>query len=535
MRPVFLPGEPPFSETSQVSHTRKRQKNVRAQGASFTSAVAPERVLTLGGTDVSDGRATAISMLPDDVLIEIFDFYRDDHDYSFLPVWKWHILVHVCQRWRQVVFASPHGLKLQILCTYGTPLRENLGIWPTLPIVLNLCALRPITPNDEDNVIATLEHPHRVHSVKLYVTDLQLGRMVTVMQEPFPVLTRLLIVSRDILSRDRNALVLPAKFLGGSAPCLQKLSLSGVSYPALPTLLLSVSDLVTLRIRDIPPTGYISPETIVACLAALPSLRNFDIEFDEVTSRPDRIRPPPVTRTILPALTSLGFQGASQYLEDLVAQIHSPQTNCVHIEYLDSVGDLQVAELSTFIGRSVGTELTPSGRAYFSFNSDQVTFTLKRHANYSSPDPVGTTVAFEAYDWQVSHMAQLLGQFPAKLFTVVRLESHLEAYDYEFLENTDDVQWPHLFHQFSATQMLHVCRELAGRVALALEMFADVLPSLDLLCLAGEPESSIEKFVAARRLSDRPVTVVDTEEDFDTRLESYISKKKNIPYQLRTL
>ena len=204
------------------------------------------------------------------------------------------------------------------------------------------------------------------------------------------------------------------------------------------------------------------------------------------------------------------------------------------IEYLDLPDDLEVAELSTFIGHSVGTEFTPSMRANISFNSDRVTFTLKRHAKYSSWDPVGTTIAFEAYDWQVSHMARVLGQFPAKLFTVVRLESHLEA-DYEFLEGTEDVEWLHLFHQFLATQMLHVYRELAGRVALALEMFAEVLPSLDLICLADEPESSIEKFVAARRLSDRPVTVVDTKKEFDTRLESYISKKKNIPYQLCTL
>ena len=62
-------------------------------------------------------------MLSDDVLLEIFDFYKKNHNpgprYKGLPeaVWDWDILVHVCQRWRQVVSASPLRLDLRILCT----------------------------------------------------------------------------------------------------------------------------------------------------------------------------------------------------------------------------------------------------------------------------------------------------------------------------------------------------------------------------------------------------------------------------------
>ncbi len=97
------------------------------------------------------------------------------------------------------------------------------------------------------------------------------------------------------------------------------------------------------------------------------------------------------------------------------------------------------------------------------------------------------------------------------------------------LEGTDDVEWLHLLHQFSTVQTMHVSRELAGYIALALEditaeMVAEVLPFLDLVRVVDQPASSVAKFVAARRLSGRPVTVINTDTEFDERLESYVSE-----------
>ena len=48
-------------------------------------------------------------------------------------------------------------------------------------------------------------------------------------------------------------------------------------------------------------------------------------------------------------------------------------------------------------------------------------------------------------------------------------------------------------------------------------MVAEALPSLDLICLEDQA-SYIEEFVAFRQLSDRPLTVVGTEAEFDQRL-----------------
>ena len=129
--------------------------------------------------------------------------------------------------------------------------------------------------------------------------------------------------SPHIHSVGSNVPVLPKEFLGRSAPRLREITLSGIPYPALPALLRSASHLVTLELHRIPPTGYISPQAMATCLAALPRLDTLDLQLQSVFPRPERIRPP-VTRFLLPALTSFEFRGASEYLEDLVARIESP-------------------------------------------------------------------------------------------------------------------------------------------------------------------------------------------------------------------
>ncbi|KAH9018350.1 hypothetical protein EDB84DRAFT_1519578, partial [Lactarius hengduanensis] len=277
-RLLSLPSVSSSSATSRrktAQGRRKKRNNVRAQGENHR-------------------HSTTIDMLPDHVLLEIFDFYRMNRD-ALRLVWKWHLLVHVCERWRQIIFASPHRLNLQILCTWRTPVRKNLDIWPTFPIVIDYgfseASSRSTWSRGEGNVIAALKHPNRVCYLGLNVTGAQLGKMATAMQEPYPVLKHL-----DIRSKVGNIPVLPAKFLGGSAPRLQEVYLCGIPFPTLPMFLLSASDLIELDLNDIPPTasGYISPEAMVVGLASSPRLKNVTIEFQSATPRTDPIRLPPV-------------------------------------------------------------------------------------------------------------------------------------------------------------------------------------------------------------------------------------------------
>ena len=420
-----------------------------------------------------------------------------------------------------IIFASPRRLHLQIYCTSGTPVRRNLGIWPALPIILNYSGSRRIAPDDEDNVIAALEHPDRLCSVWLEATGSQWERMARVMYKPFPVLTYLCISTND-----ENAPVLPTEFFGGSTPCLQEIDLCGIPFPALPTLLLSAGDLSELYLSKIPPTGYISHEAMVEGLAALSRLKFFEIGFQSATPRPDRIRLPAVTRTVLP-LSIFKFKGASEYLEDLVSRIDGPLLNHISIDYFNQLVDFQVAQLSKFINHSVA-DLTLFRRARVAFFNDRVSFDMYPHVCplSLSRGPIRTAILCEGIDWQVSHMAQVLSQLSATLSNVVHLKLEAEVREGRQLKDTDDVEWLLLLHQFSAMQTLHTSQELAGHIALALEgitagVFTEALPFLGLICLEGHPASCVEKFVASRHLSDRPVTVVDTTMEFDEILKTY--------------
>ena len=526
-RPFCLPGDH-HSVLRAASHIRKttqgrrkKREDTRSQGWSCRNPMETAANIDFLWLDAGDtGRQatrTTISVLPDNVLLEIFCFYKDD-DSQTHTVWKWHLLVHVCRGWRQVVFASPLRLDLRIFCTSLSPVRTNLGIWPPLPICVDFNYFSNRRYLNDDNIVTALEYADRVCDVSLNVTGSEMEKISTVMREPFPVLTSLRILSED----HGMTPVLPVEFLGGSAPRLQSIFLDGIPFPALPTLLLTTGDLFCLDLRNIPRTGYVSPEEMVVGLAALPRLNTFVIEFQSASPRPNLIHRPRATRTVLPALTEFTFKGASEYLEDLVARIDAPHLDRVSISYLNQLVDFQVAQLPLFIDRSVGPQLTSFRHARITFGNHSVT--LCRHANYPSPDShyAETKVLCHGIDWQVSHIAQVISHFSETLSNVVHLMLKFGDIQSEGIEGVD---WLPIIHQFSTVQTLHV----AGHVALALEHIAwetltDTLPSLDLIYLEGRSASSIEKFVAARQLSGRPVTVLVTEGDFYERVKSHVSE-----------
>ena len=244
-----------------------------------------------------------IDMLPDLALLEIFHFYVDDEQIE-----AWHTLVHMCRNWRIIIFGSPHRLGLRLLCSTRTPVTEMLDVWPPLPIVI-------MGEDDEkwgvDNILAALEHTDRICELELFlIVSSQMERVLAAMQHPFPALARLeLEPSFD----ETTPVVVPASFLGGSAPSLHELCLNYISFPGLPKLLLSATHLVYLNLWGIPQSGYISPEIMVTSLSVLTRLERLDIEVTSPPSRPDRkIRRPP-TRTLLPVLNKLWFKGASEY------------------------------------------------------------------------------------------------------------------------------------------------------------------------------------------------------------------------------
>ncbi len=149
-----------------------------------------------------------IDVLPDDVLLDIFDFYvmkEDFNNHTKKEVEAWQTLVHVCRRWRSLVFGSPHRLNLQLYCTAET-LSKNMDIWPALPLIIYGMPYSSV-----DNIVVALGHRDRACVVHLvWITQRQLEQILALMQVPFPKLTNLWLSS----SYDDTPPVIPDSFLG---------------------------------------------------------------------------------------------------------------------------------------------------------------------------------------------------------------------------------------------------------------------------------------------------------------------------------
>ena len=280
-----------------------------------------------------------IDNLPDIALLETFDFYMVQNHIE-----AWHTLVHVCRKWRNVIFGSPRRLGLRLQCKARTPVRETLDVWPPLPIVIWV-------PYDEkwgdDNIYAALGHNDRICSFDVsLVPRSQAENVWEALQQPFPALETL-----RLAFEDTGLPILSDSFLGGSAPSLETLMLDRIPFPGLPKILLSATHLVILELWNIPPSGYFSPEVIVTCFFVLTRLKRIAIQFEALPIYPDRGGPPPQTRTILPVLGSLRFLGPSEYLEDLLARIDVPLLSELWIIFFHQL-IFDTPQLNQFISRT---------------------------------------------------------------------------------------------------------------------------------------------------------------------------------------
>jgi len=158
----------------------------------------------------------------------------------------------VCQGWRYLVFASPRRLQLRLYYSNYTnrkPVTENMRCWPpSLPITIWYL---PLSPNDEGNFFAILEHRDRICEINLAMTRVLFQRSTALRQGPFLALEQLRLRSLDLVYMP---LILPTTFLGPSVPRLRDIQLVGVAFPALPHsfCLLGTWSLFSLLISQVP-------------------------------------------------------------------------------------------------------------------------------------------------------------------------------------------------------------------------------------------------------------------------------------------
>ena len=452
-------------------------------------------------------------MLPDDILLEVFDFYvnEDLEDESFKKdIEKWQRLVHVCRRWRSVVFRSPRRLNLRLVWTPGTPARGTLDVWPSLPLVIPDVES---PTKDVDDIIAVLERSDRVVEIDFFtVDDRDLEDGLAAMQVPFPELTHL-----RLSSRDGMVSVLPDSFLGGSSPRLQVLSLFRIPFPGLPKLLLSATHLVCLHLWNIPHPGYISPEAMVTSLSTLTSLKNLTLGFESPRSRPDwaNRRLPPTTRSVLPVLQTFSFEGAYEYLEDLVTHIDTPRLNNLYITFFNQIV-FDTPRFIQFISRSPALETFEKALVVFEHGAASVDLSSSQTTGYGGDFNV--KIPCMEMDWQISSMEQVCTSCLPPLSMLEDLYIYERPYSQPvWKDDIENTLWLELLRPFPAVKNLYLSVEFARHIVPALQELiggraTEVLSTLQNIFLeelqpSGIVQEGIRQFIATRQVTSHRVAV----------------------------
>ena len=463
-------------------------------------------------------RRGMIKIVPDDIFLEIFDFYRlwaikQSQERS----WKWRHLAQVCRQWRKVLSLSPRRLDLRILCEYWRPIENVLYSWPTLPVVVGSDAVRPWTPNWDTgmprNVMVALRHPDRLCEINLNMKSSWTGPIAEMVTKLCRALERIRITVNDATG---PSILIRNAFLGGSAPHLREIELDGISFPfpEIRRVLLSTHNLIELHLSKIPHAAYFSPRDLVTGLSTLVQLKSLTVDFHSPASSPpfSTTRRPPQSTTV-PSLQSFYFHGTSEYLEDVVSRIHLPALRNITIKLFNQIF-FDLPQLSQFIPH---LNVLDSTHLTIMHSAELVGIFFFREAEHPSWI-FSFQTSCRQLDWQLSFVTQILGHLSPLLSRVVHvtIETNRGIPTGCGREDIDPTQWVELFQSFTHVKEVHVMEaQFVPSVVQALvteAMATGVLPELSDLYLDDFDRSEFvsdtaEQFVSMRSLSGRPVSL----------------------------
>ena len=475
----------------------------------------------------------SIETLPDHPLLEMFNFYVEDargpaQSDMVEQVDSWHALVHVCRRWRSLVFASSCRLNLRILCTQTRRPKKVPKFWPALPIVIwceEICYSNMDMPSKPmvgaENIVSALRHRDQVSQISLLnIPVTKLFRFIKFMHASFPILTHVELGPGDNDDRDLGSdPFLDDSFLGGSAPCLRSLRLHGIVFPALPKLLLSITDLVDLHILDLPPFDAISPGELAYYLSTLTKLEDLRLGF--FFAALDDNQHGVLTRVDLPHLIRLDFNGPVAYLEDFVGRINIPLLRVFQMAFFGNRFSRDTPQLTDLVDRAERFEVLDQAELYFDSDtlekSDNITVKLLSQKETANRTILQVQTDFDPSRGRFLALAQARSSFPS--LTSVEYLSLTEDESKPLFCHVpvEDAWWLQLLRPFTAVKRLYLAGQPGLYVARALhdlswEGVVEVLPALQRVFLEGPQPSedvveAIGPFIVRRQLSGHPVTV----------------------------
>jgi hypothetical protein len=389
-----------------------------------------------------------------------------------------------------------------------------LDIWPTLPIAISDLADATSLEEGANNIHAALKHHDRVCRLSLWsVPNSLFERFTVAMVEPFPEL-----ISLALRPSGESALVLPDAFLGGSAPRLRCLYFNSIGFPGLTKLLVSLVDLTHLFIWDIPHSSYLSPETIVTCLSTMTRLESLFLGFHSPLSQPDRAgRRPPVAHTVLPHLSQLEYNGVSEYLEDFLARIDTPQLCIIRIRFFNQI-IFNISQLPQFTNHADSFKILNCANIVFSRQYVEIRLSSQPETLAVNRTILTMGLKCGVSDWQLSSLAQVCSSSLSHLSTLERLDICEDQYSRpHWQDDIEHAQWIETLHPFIAARSLYVSEELEPHVIPPLaglfgERIREVLPALQNLFLrniqpVGRIREALDQCVTARKISGYPVAI----------------------------
>lgn len=413
------------------------------------------------------------------------------------------------------MFASPRHLNLRLQCTNKTPVKKRLRIWPEFPIVVSCHSSSNAPLPGVSNIDAALKCVDRVCEINLFGVPKPLLKRLGAMDVSFPALTCLRLSSKTDDCDLQSLPILPDSFLGGITPRLQSLDLDGVPFPAPRKLLLSTTNLITLRLERITYLGYISPEDMATCLSPLTKLEElalgFRVEFvrSYYLSQTSR-HPLPIPFTILPALTSFWFRGHLEYFETLVSQIRHPLLESVDITLLRQP-ELGSSRFREFMSRIETLELLQ--RADIAFQDDSVDITLSPPYGPADCRTLKIRILWGKSDCQPMYLSHFCRVSLPALPTLEHLYIHSSFPGGYYIRTSYSLD---LLRPFVSVKDLHVSENAELRVAHALDLLsqeskAEVLPSLkNIFLLGSKPSGTIQmiaQFIFTRSLFGHPISI----------------------------
>ena len=473
-----------------------------------------------GGTSASakvlaSRRFMSINTIDDDVLLDIFNWYRLFDEENWTLRFGWHKLSRVCRRWWHLIYVCKSHLEVHILCTNGTPVDMRQLYLPRIPLVIDhQDATATMSAKDELVISRAFQIRDRVRRIALIIPPASLHRLLLPMDDTFPILERLYLSST---ANEADAgLILPTTFM---APNLRHITLLGIGLPTGLHLLSSTSHLVTLTLANIQFSGYFLPKHLVARLRFLPRLEELSICFSITISRHNaegELLGTLNTPVTLPALNRFTFQGTGAYLESLVAQLIAPHLDHLRITIFNPA-TYKLPHLFHFTNTTEGVKL-PIAIVIFEYDAVSVVTNERRRQLTGGPSRFCVRIKCREFDKQVICAAHICNSLMPALSGVKVLTLDIDGQRNPTKRRNNVVEvgtWHKLLRPFFEATELRICHALSLELSLALQsdnagLDPILLPNLQELIPQLEEEhanNAFGSFVNARQIAGHPVSV----------------------------